>query len=1053
MNRRGWALVCTSGLMVLFLCAALTFMAGASFYRSSAVRQFREGESRLAAASGLEYAAARLATDDYPRHLDTPESRGDFWAPRDPRGTPIRLMRNPSYAHGEPWQDGIPLDADGIDNDADGLIDAPDDPTEGTGLFTPGEFWPPGDLDGDGRFSAWSGRVRGGRSPFDLRFTLKIESEDGKIPLNAGFLDAQNRLIGGNSWTGPIPINSIPDHCDPDADPYHLGLTHVLNNLGVVLRPAAAGPWTRRASCPVPGGGHIFEFSWLGDDLVANRPKGGYRSWQKARQVLVGLGYRPDECDLFEPFIDAGLPRGPAESARMSVPTFTRNFLGSDPYDFPPYAPVNFAAASREVLASLWMHLCSPQRDPNQLVYGESAGANTRSSRTGIPGLRFGGVPFPAQLPLTFLIFEDEAKELARRAVLERQGGSVSWQGLYQALINNASSLFPRDDADLASSTIYRNAWLQAKVDLAFRAVALDFPVYAGMASGSATWSGWGLDRDQNPANGVQQSSGVGTASLYRVTQPTVPGGPLPLMPFQTPDFPEVDKRIKPQGITLAPPTRFHVASLSSQGLAEGDLRTADCLAFTSQEDFENLAGGTFLARRGIAVHDDPPAEARRDPRTDNGRTYCAVMSLPRMNRRSLAGSAPSLQPPFYGCSRLHGALTLADRQRGLGDAQLYWPCAEDFDESAATDFQHEADPGFPWVPAAPLPVMFAQSVVANFGTPDGLHYGNPFHHRTVGTLPFDCPGITGRDIAHVGPSGEAANFSAEFWATPSPFFSSGLSQAMNKPEFSLSSNNGASWMELSILRGDLHHPGLFPDHTTFVVETDWEDPTGAREHLTTTWVVPPSAGTPPSNHHVVLTLESSPPSRTDLRLYVNGSDHSLQGSMVHWHPALMASGLGQRVELFSGLDEIRMYRRTLLPAEPGLLYAYDRFVRHGKYTSPLYVFDQPASLDRIQWTGFVPPDLRKAAGTPINPFTVTVEGYATTPADAGHPLPAWPPVSLGNSGRVERLPARSVKSFRYTVEMDCTDAAGVLDDTPVFESIWLTYRSPGTAPRWVRYR
>lgn len=730
--------------------------------------------------------------------------------------------------------------------------------------------------------------------------------------------------------------------------------------------------------------------------------------------------------------------------------------MGSDPYDFPPYAPVNFAAASPEVLASLWMHLCSPQRDPNQLVYGESTGVNALSSRTGVPGLRFGGVPLPAQLPLTFLIFQDEAEELARRAILERQGGPVSWQGLYQALINDAPFLFPTDHADLGGGAsnhpVYRDAWLQAKVDLAFRAVALDFPVYAGMSSGSATWGGWGLDRDGNAANGVQQSSGAGTASLYRVNQPSVPGAPLPPSPFQTPDFTDVNKRIKPEGVSLAPPSRFHIASLSSRRIAEADLRTTDCLLFASQEDFENLSGGRFLARQGITVHDDPSPHRRRDPRIDNGRNYCAVMSLPRMNRRSLAATPASLNAPFYGCSRLHGALTLADRQAGRGNAQLYWPCAEDFDRTVSTDFWHEADPGFTWVPTAPLPVMVSYPAVLPFGPPDGLYNGNPFHHQTPGSLSFECPGITDQDVAHVGTSGEIAHFSAEFWTISPSYFPTLWSPPMIRPEFLLTSGGGGigRTLSLTMYRGDVNNPGLYPDRMTLVLDTEWDDPTGTPVQLTTTWVVSPPPGPPPSSHHLVLTLESSPPLETQLKLYVNGSNISLSGPMLHRHPALMPVGMTQGMQIH-GLDDIRLYWKTLLPVEPALLYAYDRFVRHGKYTSPLYVFDRPASLDQTQWTGLTPPDLRNSGGALIDPFTVTVEGYATAPGDPGHPLPAWPAALLGSSGGMERLPAVPVKSFRYTVEMNCEAAVGVLDDTPVFESIWLTYRARGRAPRWDR--
>ncbi len=51
--------------------------------------------------------------------------------------------------------------------------------------------------------------------------------------------------------------------------------------------------------------------------------------------------------------------------------------------------------------------------------------------------------------------------------------------------------------------------------------------------------------------------------------------------------------------------------------------------------------------------------------------------------------------------------------------------------------------------------------------------------------------------------------------------------------------------------------------------------------------------------------------------------------------------------------------------------------------------------------------------------------------------------------GVLTLLPRDPVKSFRYTLDIDCRNVAGVLDDTPIFASIWLAVRRPGRVPRW----
>lgn len=153
--RRGIALVLIVGVLSLLTLAALGLAAVVQIsVAASGARELRDA-ARLAAASGMDYAAARLVHEGYPRRALAPAGRADDWT------------REPAYAHGEPW------------TDADGDV-----------AWDAGE--PCIDLDGDGRWSDWTVRLRRGNGPAP-RFALWIESPEGRIPVNAGFLDGANR--------------------------------------------------------------------------------------------------------------------------------------------------------------------------------------------------------------------------------------------------------------------------------------------------------------------------------------------------------------------------------------------------------------------------------------------------------------------------------------------------------------------------------------------------------------------------------------------------------------------------------------------------------------------------------------------------------------------------------------------------------------------------------------------------------------------------------------------------------------------------------------------
>ena len=301
----------------------------------------------------MEYASGRLLRQSIPRAPSIRRARRRLTF-RDGLRVSLPLSANISYAHGESWTDAAnnaSLETDRLDSDGDGFIDEDD---ERRGAWMQGEAWQ--DTDGDGRLGVWSGRLRGAQAG-DARFSLKIASQDSKIPLNAGHLDNFDRDYAVS--------NTGPDRCDLTV-PYHLSLAHVLNNLGAVLRPVGApntppGGWTRRASILSTGidldmgAPRRFEISFLGDDLIRNRPLGGYKTWRQVETTLFGISgalggpYKQAELDLIRPFIDLGPYETMDEGGRgfFGFPFTDPNKELLYPPSIPPYVPISWSAPQK----------------------------------------------------------------------------------------------------------------------------------------------------------------------------------------------------------------------------------------------------------------------------------------------------------------------------------------------------------------------------------------------------------------------------------------------------------------------------------------------------------------------------------------------------------------------------------------------------------------------------------------------------------------------------------------------------------------------------------
>ena len=149
----------SNGIILVFISGVLVLLFGVAMSLSAVVRISSRSsgligaELRLLSASGLEYAAARLIQDPFPRYGATPEVRADSWLWNDAEGTSLAAATDPSFARGERGAD----------------------------------------LDGDGQMSLWSGRLAGGDRPYARRFTLGIRCLDGRLPVNAGALWVEDR--------------------------------------------------------------------------------------------------------------------------------------------------------------------------------------------------------------------------------------------------------------------------------------------------------------------------------------------------------------------------------------------------------------------------------------------------------------------------------------------------------------------------------------------------------------------------------------------------------------------------------------------------------------------------------------------------------------------------------------------------------------------------------------------------------------------------------------------------------------------------------------------
>lgn len=961
----------------------------------------------LAAESGMDYAAARLRGESaYPRCSATPADRGDDWTGRRRSGGGGQGSDNPSYSHGEPWLD------------------------DGDGAWETGE--PFLDRDGDGRPSAWTGRLRGARGGLGAIFSLRIESEDGKVPLNT----ASTRYL------------------DKPTDPQQQSLCRVLNNLGAVLQDPFSGlPRIPTRRWAVPAAGEPLRASWLGFDLLASRPvdevgidgipvRRYLTDWDEVRTLLPA--YASPEIEALRPFVSLG-PYACLNRGRVPDSAIIRTTLR--------YAPVNLWTAPREVLVALWMYVAAPNpfAAPSPVCYGEPEGVAKSCPHS---GLLFSQVQL--------ILWPREAEALADLVLLHRRRGDRSWEGLRRAFSENAATLFQEDHDALADAVLpgpspfFRRSWVQAKANLAYQAVAMDPYPFRGSGNGLEAWATGGIDADP-VAGGFQPQPAIGLAGLSHVPYPAAFDPSTPpewsgTLPYGAPG-PEAF----PLGLTTAPPIVYSALSLGTDGGGgaaerEGICTTAVRLDFVSQEDFEawNDPSPWWGAALGVEVVQDPLPWRRRD--ADDPSKPGACLSLPASSAWSSYDRSNAAARSGHYFSRACGVLIPADQERRGGD--LCWTFSEDFNGRA--DMSGPPGPGLElWSAYSGYTATrngYLPTRPPTIGWPPPYRFGSSlplaksedpcrFRHRNAaGTFVeeerFQCPGFDPPFVpgSFNSKPGFVREFTMEGWLGPGGAIvlkddGTGEIKVSTRRGWKDSPDHLGTYVSLFVLWGVGGYYGSSEQTASIGKQTFSPDEV----------FIPDDPARPGRSHHVALTgqrfgdgmtLETAMGTR--FRLHVDGAcvlDAPWIGSPpsgAYGHSRALLVPTYEKLQL-AGVDDLRFSKGVQSPA-----YG-DRFRASATYTSPLYRFDAPARAGLAQWSGIVP------------------EGYGSiaveaVPCDAsGTELGAFP---LAGSGKVSDLAALGMpacRAFRYKVRFTGTQER----DAPVFESLWLTFRRQGAANAW----
>lgn len=1000
-RRAGMILILASGFLVMLSLVGVALVVMSRQTVPAAAAALARTQAALAAESGMGYAAARLSAPALQAPIPTVANRCDDWTYRQGGGERVEGAGNPSFSHGEHWEDtpGVP--------DGDGRYDP------GLDVVTSPKWT---DLDGDGRFSAWTGRLRN-----KIPFSLSIESVGSKVPVNSG-----------GDVDAPV-FNDVNAKANK-------GLIHLLNNLGVFLLTRPDGtpmnePGRRDVPAGVPlGSAEPIPLSELGTHLVLNRPKGGYPDAERIGTVLDGLGYSPAAVESILPCLDVG-PYETLVEGRLNEPIESRDAL------------IELRTAPKPILAGVWLYY--GDYTPNRLA---EAGAWTR------PYSRVGGIlPFSA---VQTLLFPDEAELLAEEAVSYRKTNDPSWLGLATRLFDRRSVIFQRDLADLPGLSIAANTWCARKIDVALSAAS---GIRLGAVGSRAGLWGWDVD----PAQAGIQPPVCGACNEKVSTFPRpgtgdawYPDGKAPYIGTIPPS-----DRWAPVRLTLAPPVRFLVRSAAQGSRREGRLRVAERLEIFSQSDFDNL-GSEALAARGIQAL-SPSGGHRPDredfvPRVDfpadppRLRTYPQTATGPRWNYRSCAQGA-ALQQRYRQLRTVPGFVGLAGREKGsqypyFEGSNSYWPFREDFDGNPANDLNND-NGGNPFPPfydlCGPYRLGFEEArwIQLGYGAP-----GNPgkrsleawFSWPDTGMPVSSTDGIYMR-LASVAHPHQPGLLTPELEQTDTEYVYIRGSRVVQGSPVATPGTNFRVDLQVCPPFNPLFPPPppIKLDLSVFVPDVDPLDP-----------------GRVNDAYHVVLTFMNTG-AATRFFLTVNGYKSPMK--VGPWNCTLQ--GAGSFYGIFRGIDELESYGIDNLDYKINnyVILEPDRILRRaalGRFVAPGYGAGNPDKNPLYRSARYV-----LGSGARLLGFHWTWLGFHRVAGEIGSRLTLKGSDSLGNPLFEDRpdpnatwTPAGGVPlaAFEFDLEFFDPDTASPenpMIETPTLRSVWVTFTRPGHAPVWSSWK
>lgn len=1030
---RGIVLVLISGVLTLGALLATLFIQSARVSRAMSGAAIEMRSSALSAASGLQYAGARLVEDSrlwgYPRNFPTAESRADDWSFRDPFETPLKEAKNPSYSHGEHWTDSV---ADGV--------------------YVPGTdaFMPPQDRDGDGRFSAWSGRLRGAGGSPALPFTLKVVSLGGLVPLNYGatYAPFHNDLLVYN----------------------HQGLAHLLNNLGALL--LAPNPAIGRLDVPASGG--PVAISRLGEHLIEGRPENGYDSERKVKDVLLRNLYSPPEIDAILPYLDIGPHESMVESGRLEEHALLYMDLPLN------HCAVELSTTPLPMLKAHWMYLGAPRSDWLEL-----------RSALDLPFPRAGGAVTYAGTEKV-MIYPDEADLLASLADRFRRADNpqrVSWLAFRRALVAESPTIFQDEASPLIAADEETGAdWIRAKADLAFFGIGLDVPASGGMLS---SWTHWGIDHGgAMPVPACRPFEGIDfwTRRFQRLPYPDFNGNwpegpdtPHLANPGQTYTgaAPQWMTHMWPLPMTMGSATRFRIESLAGGSAAAGALRVAERLEFTSEEDFENFQGGSRLWKeRRIKAIDPDPTQKRpafvdpvvnlfTDEPEDPSPAYPGVVSLTYWN---VAGfpHPDDVVTLARAYPRDVGALALATRACGNQGASQYGAFTEDW---ASTDPENEvlftpwwdpvsSIPPFNGLPR-PLPENWTDYTHFHFQSDGNFVLGKIAEDPTTYGY-FEYPGLT--DSLNLQP------FSIELF--------DGLNMGWEESEvfplirLTATQVGKKTFGLVNLDRRMKEDPMTDSTGYEYTLKMQWHAKAGSDgpfdgdeleiwEYKIVAFIPrydPATGRTLQPQNHVAVVFEQTvdPALPYTLTLYVNGTrfgpaapDHVCEEKPKGFKGIPFDD---RRLVLTFNADELRLYSFPLSEQDVQDRIDLGRFIvpdndNPPTYTSPLYQLDAPARILKANWTG-IPEGAHPDEQDRVR-MEVVVHGYSDL--NGSTIAPGFPRTLDETLALSDLKDTGRVLSFRYQVRfLNNTGSLLPLFRTPYFESIWFMLQGRDRTPVWM---